>query len=305
MNCPNCGTFNAPNYRFCIKCGQSIANEVPQSIPVQPTGVINQNMGVENMNNMQVQNQNNYQTVTPSTFVNNYSYSNVNESTNIKSSIMDYFFIILAVILKPFTALKQELSKFNKFKNSAILSLMVSGFATLIQLITAMLNVVKVKSFDFSKGGYKTEWVFENLKDLDYIEIIGKNLLIWLGVIAAIGTVYYVGSFIVKKQTNFSRLLGLSALAVTPILICSLILSPLLSMISLEIAMGVTIIGAVYTIIILYEGMSNEVLLDGNIKYYFNLICLSILGIAAYYLYMKLMMSSISFGFENILDLLG
>ena len=66
-----------------------------------------------------------------------------------------------------------------------------------------------------------------------------------------------------------------------------------------------TLCAANYTIILLYEGMNSELLLEGNAKYYFNLVCLSILGIAAYYLYMKLFMSSISGGLEDIMDLFG
>ena len=110
---------------------------------------------------------------------------------------------------------------------------------------------------------------------------------------------------IVKKQTNFSRLLGIAAIAVAPMLVCSLVLSPLLALIWTKLAMPITLIGAIYTVVLVYEGMNNEVLVEGNAKYYFNLVCLSILGIAAYYLYMKLFMSSISGGLEDIMDLFG
>lgn len=37
MNCPNCGTANEPNSRFCIKCGQPLAEATSASPPV--TGV--------------------------------------------------------------------------------------------------------------------------------------------------------------------------------------------------------------------------------------------------------------------------
>lgn len=300
MNCPNCGTSNNVGSKFCIKCGQNISDIQPQATP---TETVVQEVPTQSMNNTPIQNENNFQTVaTPNQTINNSS-SNVGSTASV--SFMGYFFIILAVILKPFTAFKEELNKFNGFKNSAILSLVVSGVATLVNLITSMLNIVREKSFDWSSGGYKTTWTWENLKELDYIEVIGKNFLIYLGVIVAIAAVYYIASLIVKKQTNFSRLLGISALAVAPMLICSLILSPLLSMIWAELAMPITLIGAVYTIILLYEGMNSEVLIEGNAKYYFNLVCLSILGIAAYYLYMKLIMSSVSGGLEDIMDLFG
>lgn len=301
MNCPNCGTSNNVGSKFCIRCGQSLEGApVSTEQPVQSTETSFQEVPSQPINNTPIQSENNFQTnVAPQ------QPMNTNTAPAAKVSFMGYFFIILAVILKPFTAFKEELNKFNSFKNSAIMSLIVSGAATLINLITTMLNSVMVKSYDWSSGGYKTTWTWENLKEIKYLEVVGKNFLIYLGVIVAIAVVYYIASLIVKKQTNFSRLLGISAIAVAPMLVCSLVLSPLLALIWAELSMPITLIGAIYTIVLVYEGMNNEVLVEGNAKYYFNLVCLSILGIAAYYLYMKLFMSSISGGLEDIMDLFG
>ena len=301
MNCPNCGTSNNVGSKFCIRCGQSLEGaQVSTEQPIQSSETLSQEVSSQPINNTPIQNENNFQTnVAPQQPMNS------NAAPAAKVSFMGYFFIILAVILKPFTAFKEELNKFNSFKNSAIMSLIVSGVGTLINLITTMLNSVMVKSYDWSSGGYKTTWTWENLKEIKYLEVVGKNFLIYLGVIVAIAVVYYIASLIVKKQTNFSRLLGISAIAVAPMLVCSLVLSPLLALIWAELAMPITLIGAIYTIVLVYEGMNNEVLVEGNAKYYFNLVCLSILGIAAYYLYMKLFMSSNSGGLEDIMDLFG
>jgi len=335
MICKNCGKELQNGVKFCTNCGTPVtnANEV---INTQPTNTVSSTQTVETtitdtntivQNNEQAQQvftqiEQPIQQVTqpieqptnqvvqpmgqpvqqPTQTMNNTLNNNI---PNNKISFMGYFFIILTVLLKPFTALKEELNKFDGFKNSAIMALIVSGVATIVNLITSMLNVVMIKSYDWSSGGYKTTWTWENLKELNYLEVIGKNFLIYLGIIIAIAAVYYIAGLIVKKQPNFPRLLGISAFAVAPILICSLMLSPLLSLIWAELAMPITLIGAVYTIVLLYEGMNSEVLLDGNAKYYFNLVCLSVLGIAAYYLYMKLFMSSVSSGLEDIMKLFG
>ncbi len=301
MNCPNCGTSNNVGSKFCIRCGQNLeSTQVSTEQSVQTTETLFQEVPLQSINNTSIPSENNFQV--------NVAQSqpmNTNTSPAAKVSFMGYFFIILAVILKPFTAFKEELNKFNNFKNSAMMSLVVSGVGTLINLITIMLNSVMVKSYDWSSGGYKTTWTWDNLKEIKYLEVVGKNFLIYLGVIIAIAAVYYIASLIVKKQTNFSRLLGIAAIAVAPMLVCSLVLSPLLALIWTKLAMPITLIGAIYTVVLVYEGMNNEVLVEGNAKYYFNLVCLSILGIAAYYLYMKLFMSSISGGLEDIMDLFG
>lgn len=301
MNCPNCGTSNNVGSKFCIRCGQNLeSTQISTEQSVQTTETSFQEVPLQSINNTSIPSENNFQA--------NVAQSqpvNTNTTPVAKVSFMGYFFIILAVILKPFTAFKEELNKFNNFKNSAMMSLVVSGVGTLINLITTMLNSVMVKSYDWSSGGYKTTWTWDNLKEIKYLEVVGKNFLIYLGVIIAIAAVYYIASLIVKKQTNFSRLLGIAAIAIAPMLVCSLVLSPLLALIWTKLAMPITLIGAIYTVVLVYEGMNNEVLVEGNAKYYFNLVCLSILGIAAYYLYMKLFMSSISGGLEDIMDLFG
>lgn len=301
MNCPNCGTSNNVGSKFCIRCGQNLeSTQISTEQSVQTTETSFQEVPLQSINNTSIPSENNFQAnVAQSQSV------NTNTTPAAKVSFMGYFFIILAVILKPFTAFKEELNKFNNFKNSAMMSLVVSGVGTLINLITTMLNSVMVKSYDWSSGGYKTTWTWDNLKEIKYLEVVGKNFLIYLGVIIAIAAVYYIASLIVKKQTNFSRLLGIAAIAVAPMLVCSLVLSPLLALIWTKLAMPITLIGTIYTVVLVYEGMNNEVLVEGNAKYYFNLVCLSILGIAAYYLYMKLFMSSISGGLEDIMDLFG
>lgn len=264
------------------------------NVPVQ-----NNVSSMPNMNNVPVQN--NFQTATAPT-----TNASVNSNTSTsKVSFMEYFFIILAVILKPFTSAKEESNKFNDFKNSAVMSLIVSGVATIVKLITTMLNAVIVKGFDWKSGDYQTTWVWENLKELEYLELIGKNFLIYLGVIAAIAGVYYLASLVFKKQANFSRLLGLSAISITPMLVCSLVLSPLLTLIWSKLTIPVILIGFVYTVIMIYEGMNKEIPLEGDFKYYFNLICLSVLGFLAYYLLMKSLMTSISGGLDDLMNMFG
>lgn len=298
MNCKNCGAINNMGSKFCIKCGQSLDNltsmqsniEQPVQQPTIPT---------QTVDNMSTQNINSFQTVVNQPQPTNNSV-NSNISSN-KISFMDYYFIILAVILKPFTAFKEELSKFSEFKNSAILSLVVAGTATIVNLLISMLNAVRVTSY----WSDEVTWAWENLKELDYLQVIGKNFLIYLGAIAIIAAIYYIVSLIMKKQLNFSRLLGISTISVVPILVCTLMLSPLLGMIWTQLSLPVTLIGAVYTIVLLYEGMNNEIVLEGNMKYYFNLICLSILLLVIYYIGMRFIVSSIAGGFGDMMDLFG
>ncbi len=295
MICQNCGTQNVENSRFCIKCGLPLSSIETQNM----NGSVNNNPSFQpQLNSDMINNTNN-----PS--VNSIHQQPVTSSQNasVRMSLIEYFKTLFAVILKPFTTFKNEISKFDNFKNSAILSIIIAIFSTVVSLLNTMYNTVRVTT-----GGWfseeKTEWVWENLKEIEYVKVIGMNLLTFLGIILAIAVVYYIASLLVKKNTNFSRLLGIAAISVVPMFICSLVLSPLLMMLYEPLGMAITIVGSIYTLIMIYETMNNEILLEGNAKYYFNLICLSILLLAGYYIYMKIFTSPLS-DVSDILDLLG
>lgn len=284
MICQNCGSANQEGSKFCTKCGAELPIQQPNvnqmgPIPNQASYSFNaegsQNASINPINQKQP------------------------KSIN-KITMKEYFYIVLAVILKPFTAFKEEISKFDNFKNSVILSGIVAILATIISLLKTIYNTVRVTSI-WTK---ETQWVWENLKEVNYIKVIGMNLLIYLGIIAAIASVYYIASLIAKKQTNFPRLLGIAAASIVPILVCSMILSPILSMIYVPLGMIISVVGGVYTVILIYETINNEILLEGNAKFYFNLICLSILIVTVYYLYTKTISNSIIKNAGDLLDLL-
>lgn len=286
MICPICGTQNTEGSRFCVRCGNNL-NITSQS---------NQVNEQQNIINNEPQQMNYAES--------NYNSNNYQQPEEINTNEkMQYLFVIIAVILKPFTAFKEEVHKFNNFKNSIIMSLIMALLATILVLVQTMFTAVRSTSY------FSTEvtWTWDNLKELDYVQIIGRNFLVYLGIILAIAAVYYIASLVAKKQTSFSKLLGIAATSISPMIICSLILSPLVSLIYAPLSMIISIIGIVYTVVIIYEFMNNEILLEGNAKFYLNLICLSILAIAIYYLYTRLFMSSVSLpnSVDSVLDMFG
>ena len=299
MNCSKCGFFNNPNAKFCVKCGQPIEN-----VNMNNVGVVQQDTLMQSaVQTLETQNG-----MINGNIVSNTS-SNVTSSTmvrtNQKVSFMSYFYLILAVILKPFTTFKEELGKFANLKNSVISALVVSVFATLVRLLSVMLSVVRVEDYDLFKGSRETKWVWENLKNLDYIDVIGNSLLVFLGIILIIAAGYYLVSLIMKKQANFAKMLGIASISVVPMYLATLVLSPLVSLITVKLGMPIILIGGVYTIILIYEAMNTELNFEGNTKYYFNLICLSIIGIASYYLYSKFLGTvSVPNNVGDILDMI-
>ncbi|MFA5604135.1 MAG: hypothetical protein WDA12_04745 [Bacilli bacterium] len=254
MLCSKCGTINNDGSEKCVSCGNELI-VVKQVTMVDPIA-----------NNLK---------------------------PKVKVTFIYYFGLILAIILKPFTTLKEELKRFDEFKNSFNFAIFVSLVVTIISLIKKIMDVVIVTNTNWFTGATTTTWIWANLRGINYISVIGRSFLLYIGIIFAIAVVYYIGSLIIKKEANFSRLLGISAASITPILLSVLLLSPLLSILYAPLGGIVTIIGGVYTLIILYEMTNNEILLKGDLKVYFNLICLSLLALTVYYLYMKSITNSL------------
>ena len=287
MNCTNCGTYNNPQSKFCIRCGK-----------VLNVDNLNQSNGL----NQNVNPQQNYQYQTQIQMQQPINNVQAAQSVSVNSAPLNYFIYLIAILIKPFQCYKEEENKLNNSKTSIILTLIVTVVMTLSNLIQTILYTVRVESFSLMNDSTYS-WQWDNLKDIKWLEVIGKNFLIYAGIILAITIVFYLGSLVVKKQLSFIKSLSISATSAIPAVCGAMILSPILGMIWSPLSMVFTIVGLVYSLIILYEFMNNELNLEKDKKIYFNLVCFGILIISGYYAYMKLFMSSLTGGLDNILDL--
>jgi len=309
MNCPNCGTFNNDGFKFCIKCGNSLETTTPNVVePVTTEEVLNEQsvevaptQSVEATPAPAQQPMNTYQQpVQPQQSFNTSTVSAVPTD----NSPLNYLKYVLGLLLKPFETYKSEEGKLSNVKNSLILSGIVAGAMMLINLLTAMISSVFVKTMDYSTFKYKTEFSIEGLKNLDYLELIGKNLLIYICIIAAIAVVYYLASLVAKKSINFMKTLSISASSIIPYVIMGMVVSPILGKIWAPLSIVATIVGAVYSVILFVLLISDNIHFEKkDLCAYFHLACMTILGTAGYYAYMKLFTSGITDQLGSYLDM--
>lgn len=324
MNCSKCGSPNILGSSFCIKCGANLKENIvepQQQIYEQPNNnvqnseYVNLNTEQSTYNNQSVaqslnQTQQSFDQTNTQVYqtpINQYQQQ-VNTSavnnTNIDNSSLNYLMYIVAVLLKPVKCFKEEENKFNNAKTSIVFSSIVAVGIMLINLIKTMISTVFTKSFDYKTFKMKTSVDFSNLKNLDYLDLIGKQLLIYAGIILAIALVYYLASLVVKKQVSFTKMLAISATSVIPFTILSMIVSPLLGKIWAPLSVVALVIGIVYSLLIFITLINKDITFEnGDSRIYFNLICLSILGSVGYYVYMKLLMSGIGSKVSDLLDL--
>lgn len=299
--CNSCGNVNELNTKFCIKCGSSLDFNVAEkndvsSIEVGQNEDFKSTQQVFSDNSMQ-QNLNDFtqQTIYNSTISNN-------QATNNSIEIKYYLQYIVRVVLKPFDTFKQNEEKLFDFKNIGILSLIIVGFMTIIGLINTMINTVRVTSFWTDE----VEWVWENLKEIEYFKVIGQNILIYAGILLAISGIYFLASLVIKKEVKFPKLLDATVTAFIPFAMAISIFSPLLSLIYSPLGICITIVGFIYTLVILLELM-NELIKIGNknTRIYFHITCLSILIIGCGFIAYKLILGSLSSGLGGLSSLFG
>lgn len=273
--CPNCGITNLANAKFCIKCGANLE--------------VNNNMNSELQNN-------NFDN---GTYNNMNNTNNVNSYNNnqVSSGKLDYVKYLLGSLLKPYDTYKNNESTLGDIKNASILTLIVVGIMTAINLLSTMISAVRHKSF-FSG---EVTWNWDNLGDVEYFKVIGLDLLVYAGIIAAITGVYYLGSLVIKKNAKFSNLIGAATTSVVPFATCSLLLSPILSMIYSPLGIATTVVGFVYTLVTLIELVNDIVVIDNkNTRIYYHLVCLSTVIIVGGFIAYKVLVNSIFGGLDSL-----
>ena len=300
MICPNCGAKNIDGYSFCIKCGENLKDIQPPE-PEDEAPVQNeQNIDFQE-SAYDDQPQNNYQEpVFDDKPKNNYQHSA--RPIDASTAPLNYLMYIIAIILKPLKSFRDEEKKLMNTKTSIIFTLIVTGVMTIINLVKTIFTTVHVASYSWSEG-YNYSWEWGNIKNIKWLEVIFKNYIIYACIIFAIALVFYLGSLIIKKQLSFIKTLSITTTSIIPAVIGAMALSPLAGAIWSPLGVVFMVTGMVYSMIILYELMNKELKLEGDTKIYFNLVCLGIIAVAGYYVYMKLFMSSVTSGIDDLMDI--
>jgi len=274
MNCPSCGFANEGTPKFCMKCGTA------QQTPVQPVNNVD-------MNQQQV--------AAPQNMTDNFvAEQNMNNNQNMNQQPMNnqmpgftpqpvggplnYFAFIFAVLLKPVTAIKEEINKFSDTKTSFIFATLTAGIMTVATILTTIIAMIALmRAF----GGFE----FSFFGHLPWAQLIFRNFFVYAGIIFAIAGAYWLAAMIVKKTPDFKKLLGISALSMLPVAGLTLLLGPIAANLWGNFLIIFGIAGVFYSLIILLYGMNRELNLEDNdTKIYVNAGVLSTLLIIAYFI---------------------
>lgn len=277
MTCPKCGNENNENSSFCVKCGANL-----KEVKVEESAV----NAVDSAPVEEAPKSDNKPVKTVGSF--------------------NYIKFIIAFLIAPFKGFKDNEEYLSETKNSLIIGGGVAVIMMLINLLTSMINAIFAKTFDYSTFSYKTKVDFSRLGNLDYGSLIFKNLLIYVGVIAVVAVVYFLFAMVFKKKANYIKLLSSVSVSLLPTIIGAMFAAPILGKIWAPIGVVISVASIVYTLAILITLINDQVNLENkNHTIYYHAMSITVLLTAGYYILVNVLLSSITNGASNILNMLG
>ena len=181
---------------------------------------------------------------------------------------------ILSVFKNPVTGVKKGIAGYSDFNNSWLLPVIAAGTYTVFNLIFTIFRTVSRPASLF--GTKKSGLDFSLLNKFDWFQNTIGNFLIVLATIAAI----LAGLIMKKTELNYFRLVTIVSVASFGWILTTTLISPLLLNVSAPIAGAIGYAGMIFSGLVVYEAMNQELELKGDKKILVNIIITAIIALA-------------------------
>lgn len=274
MKCIKCGHINNDNDIYCSVCGNILSDNTIRSsnsnINISEILTNNNSKYDSIKNNLVDESLINKKTITKDTEV---TYD-PNKKTN-----------IFKLLIKPIT----EINYINQNKNFLLIIITIISL-TIGNLINTMVNNIWKINVDLYTGKIIREFNIKNLSNLNYVDLLLKDLFIYAGILLGIIIIYYFASLIVNKRIGFKKISNIVCYSIYPFIIGVFIITPFLSLLFYDLKIVLNIIFIIYSLSILTININKELNINNNIKLYLNAVCLSLTFILTYYVYYKVIL---------------
>lgn len=278
MRCIKCGHINNDNDIYCSICGNVLSDN--------PNNDISNNNINKSVNISEILTSNNkkYDSI-KNNLVDERLLNNNSEEYHQEEFVPDRKMNIFNFLIKPTTEIKY--ANTNSSKSNIILLIITIISLTIGNLINNMINIVWENKYNIWSGEITKEFNIKNLSNLNYVDLLLKDLFIYAGILIGIIIIYYFASLIVNKRIGFKKISSIICYSLYPFIIGIFIITPLLSLLFSDFKLILTIIFTVYTLSILTININRELDIKDNIKLYLNTVCLSLVILGSYYIYFK------------------
>ena len=154
----------------------------------------------------------------------------------------------------------------------------------IISILASIIQTIFTRKYEYSftNSGLKTKVNFENLKNFDFLKVLGDNFVAIIGVIFIVSIVVYVLALVFKKQPNFSRLISITTIGYAP-LIAGGLLAIILNYFSVPLAIAVIIASLTLSISYMISANNKEIKLEGDKLIFFHVAAITIFALVTYF----------------------
>ena len=273
MICKKCGAKNKKGASFCSKCGNTLDQEEKKTTKKKTTKIVEEKE-IEKPIEEEVKKPE-VNKIEGKTGV---DFSNKEDDITItidKQKYISLWNYIVSGIFKPITTNEETLKDDNTMEEAITRVFKVGVVGMLVNLVMTMIRSVFVKTPTLE--GFKTVIDVTGLKDLDYLSLIFKNVIIYLVIMALVACLYFIGSLVVKKEIKMERLLTISANSFIELIATIIFLYQLVSLFSIKLSFVVLALGMILYVLVLTKNISKEIKLnDPNKEILFHICTLGI-----------------------------
>jgi len=146
---------------------------------------------------------------------------------------------------EPMSYYTEESDKLKDPKNTAVyvgvIAVASSIFTLLIKLISVLLKGKECVL------GYCVETPLDaRMAQVDWWTLTWQNFLYPILIVLALASIFYLGALVIKKKLDYVKLIGLSATAMLPYLVTSVVIAPILGSLWIQLGLIITMTALLY-----------------------------------------------------------
>lgn len=193
---------------------------------------------------------------------------------------------LIGIFVNPIKTIKTNIKKISKPKVILISIAIILILIMLSNLITSMIGSLFSKTCNYF-GYCEKHFSFANLGNLDYLDLIFKKLFFSAIIIFGLAGIYYIGTLIIKKKTSYIEMLSVLTCSLLPYTFGYYVIAPILGSLYAPLSYFIKTIASIYCLLTIIFSMKEIIKIKEIDKYIlFQTICLSIITIINYYIYL-------------------
>ena len=188
-----------------------------------------------------------------------YNGKNAFQDKQVSGNVLACLLVFFEVFFSPGVSIVKNTKKYVSGKKSIKVFIHIIIFLLLLSIAGRIIGGCFISKYIASKRDYGRVLDFSYIGKLDYLNIVVLSLVFSFGIVMLVTVINYLTSFFSSKGLSFDTYLLINVLSIVPFTIGVNVLFPIVSVISIHIAVVLVILSIVYTLLI-YVNAIDEIM---------------------------------------------